>query len=69
MADGEAATAAECVTLEDMLGLVRRLDSGPVRDIELLGARHRPTASENAVVLLPSIVMSHALVAGNKRLG
>lgn len=67
--------------LEDLLALTRRLAVGPVRDLGLLGsAAHRPTASllgreaypdlhVKAAVLLESLVRSHPLVDGNKRLG
>jgi death-on-curing protein len=69
------------LTLEDILGLVRRLGAGPVRDVGLLDAavvRPRssvfgedayPTIRLKAAALLHSIVSNHALVDGNKRLG
>lgn len=71
----------EYLTLEDILGLVRRLNAGPVRDVGLLDAavvRPRssafgddayPTLHLKAAALLHSIVSSHALADGNKRLG
>lgn len=66
--------------LEDLLGLVRRLGAGPVRDLGLLdSAASRPRASAfgedayptlalKAAALLHSIARNHALVDGNKRL-
>jgi death on curing protein len=74
-------TDVEYLTLEDLLGLVRRLGVGPVRDLGLLDAasvRPRssafgedayPTLKLKAAALLHSIVTNHALVDGNKRLG
>lgn len=74
-------TEFEYLTLEDLLGLVRRLGVGPVRDLGLLDAavaRPRssafgedayPTLRLKATALLHSIVSNHALVDGNKRLG
>jgi death-on-curing protein len=74
-------TEVEYLTLEDLLGLVRRLGLGPVRDLGLLDAAvARPRSSSfgedayatvklKAAALLHSIVTSHALVDGNKRLG
>jgi death on curing protein len=71
----------EYLDLEDLLGLVRALQAGPVRDVGLLDAacaRPRSTAfghdayatlEEKAAALLHSIVRNHALVDGNKRLG
>lgn len=71
----------EYLTLEDLIGLVRRLDVGPVRDIGLLdaavarpqssafGADAYPSIELKAAALLHSIVRNHALVDGNKRLG
>lgn len=70
----------EYLDLEDLLGLVRRLGAGPVRDVGLLdaaAARPRstafgtdayPTVALKAAALLHSIVRNHALVDGNKRL-
>lgn len=74
-------TGIEYLTLEDLLGLVRRLGLGPVRDIGLLdaavarpqssafGEDAYPTVELKAAALLHSIVTNHALVDGNKRLG
>jgi death on curing protein len=74
-------TGVEYLTLEDLLGFVRRLDLGPVRDLGLLDAavaRPRssafgedayPTVELKAAALLHSIVTNHALADGNKRLG
>jgi death-on-curing protein len=67
--------------LEDLLGLVRALRTGPVRDVGLLdaaaarprstafGADAYPTLALKAAALLHSLVGNHALVDGNKRLG
>jgi death-on-curing protein len=72
---------AEYLTLEDLLGLVRRLDVGPVRDVGLLDAAvARPRSSAygtdaypslglKAAALLQSLVRNHSLADGNKRLG
>ena len=66
--------------LEDLLGLVRALGAGPVRDVGLLdsaAARPRssafgedayPTLELKAAALLHSIARNHALVDGNERL-
>lgn len=66
--------------LDDLLGLVRDLGAGPVRDLGLLdsaAARHRsrafgadayPDLATKAAALLHSIARNHALVDGNKRL-
>lgn len=74
-------TDVEFLTLEDLIGLIRRLDIGPVRDIGLLdaavmrpqssafGADAYPSLRLKAAALLDSIVRNHALVDGNKRLG
>jgi death on curing protein len=71
----------EYLNLEDILGLVRALGIGPVRDVGLLDsavARPRssafgedayPTVNLKAAALLQSLVNNHALVDGNKRLG
>jgi death-on-curing protein len=71
----------EYLDLEDLLGLVRALGTGPVRDVGLLdSAAARPrsgafgedayaTFSLKAAALLHSLVGNHALVDGNKRLG
>ena len=69
------------LTLDDLLVLVEDLEIGPVRDPGLLeSAAHRPTTTlwgreayptldEKAAALLHSVVVNHALVDGNKRLG
>jgi death on curing protein len=69
----------EYLELEDLLGFVRRLGIGPVRDIGLLDsalARPRasafgtdayPSLSLKAAALLHSLVRYHALIDGNKR--
>ena len=74
-------SGVEYLTLEDLLGLVRRLEIGPVRDLGLLdsavarpmssafGEDAYPTRTLKAAALLHSIVTNHALVDGNKRLG
>ncbi|MDQ1600804.1 MAG: death on curing protein [Actinomycetota bacterium] len=66
--------------LDDLLGLVRALGAGPVRDVGLLdaaAARPRssafgedayPDLATKAAALLHSIARNHALVDGNKRL-
>lgn len=71
----------EYLTLEDLIGLVRRLEVGPVRDVGLLdaavarprssafGADAYPSIALKAAALLHSLVRNHALVDGNKRLG
>ena len=71
----------EYLTLEDLLGFVRRLGIGPVRDLGLLdsavvrpmssafGEDAYPTLALKAAAILHSIVTNHALVDGNKRLG
>ena len=71
----------EYLDLEDLLGLVRALGAGPVRDVGLLdSAAARPqsqafgedaygTLSLKAAALLHSLVGNHSLVDGNKRLG
>ena len=73
-------THVEYLDLEDLLGLVRVLKAGPVRDIGLLdSAVGRPRSSAfgedayatlalKAAALLHSIAGNHALVDGNKRL-
>ena len=67
--------------MEDLLRLMRILGAGPVRDLGLLAAAaNRPRASAfgedaypsletRAAALLHSVVSSHPLVDGNKRLG
>ncbi|HZI97901.1 MAG TPA: type II toxin-antitoxin system death-on-curing family toxin [Actinomycetales bacterium] len=66
--------------LEDLLGLVRALGAGPIRDLGLLdSAAARPRSSAfgedayasldlKAAALLHSVARNHALVDGNKRL-
>ncbi len=70
----------EYLDLDDLLGLVRTLGVGPVRDLGLLdsaAARPRssafgedlyPTITLKAAALLHSLANNHALVDGNKRL-
>lgn len=70
----------EYLDLEDLLGLVRALKAGPVRDLGLLdsscsrprstafGADAYPRLEEKAAALLHSLARNHALVDGNKRL-
>lgn len=70
----------EYLDLDDLLGLVRILGVGPVRDIGLLdsaaarprssafGADAYPSPALKAAALLHSIARNHALVDGNKRL-
>ena len=74
-------TDVEYLSLEDLLGLVRRLEVGPVRDVGLLdaavarprssafGADAYPSLDLKAAALLHSLVRNHALADGNKRLG
>ncbi len=69
------------LSLEDLLALTRRLGIGPVRELGLLDAaiaRPRssafgtdayPTLEQKAAALLHSLVRTHPLVDGNKRLG
>ena len=71
----------EYLDVEDLLRLTRVLGAGPVRDLGLLdAAANRPRASAfgedaypttemKAAALLHSVVSSHPLVDGNKRLG
>ena len=73
----------EFLNLDDVLDLCRKLlgDPPPVRDIGLLGsavARPQttlgeedayPTITEKAAALPQSLVINHALIDGNKRLG
>ncbi|TFV74384.1 alcohol dehydrogenase [Blastococcus sp. CT_GayMR19] len=70
----------EYLDLEDLLGLVRALDTGPVRDVGLLdsaagrpragafGEDAYPTLALKAAALLHSLARNHSLVDGNKRL-
>ena len=72
---------AEYLELDDLLALVRLLNTGPIRDVGLLdsaAARPRstvfgepayPTLPLRAAALLHSLVGNHALVDGNERLG
>lgn len=65
--------------LEDLLGLVRVLNAGPVRDVGLLdsatgrprstafGEDAYPTLALKAAALLHSLARNHTLVDGNKR--
>jgi death-on-curing protein len=69
----------EYLDLEDVLGMVRYMGVGPIRDIGLLdSAVSRPrssafgvdaytTLSLKAAALLHSMTKNHALVDGNKR--
>lgn len=69
------------LTVEDLMALVEDLRVGPVRDVGLLeSAVARPrtslwggdaysTVGSKAAALLDSLVNSHALVDGSKRLG
>ncbi len=71
----------EFLDIEDLLGLVRRLGVGPVRDLGLLeaacarprasvlGVEAYPTVVEKAAALLQSLATGRPLVDGNKRLG
>lgn len=73
-------TDVEYLDLEDILGLIRTLGLGPVRDVGLLDsatARPRstafgedayPTVTLKAAALLHSLANHHALVDGNKRI-
>jgi death-on-curing protein len=70
----------EYLDLEDVLGLVRALGVGPVRDVGLLdssvarpcsstfGEDAYPSVSLKAAALLHSLTNNHALVDGNKRI-
>ncbi len=74
-------TAVEYLTVEGLLGFVRRLGLGPVRDLGLLdaavarpqssafGEDAYPTVELKAAAILHSIVTNHVLVDGNRRLG
>lgn len=74
-------TDVEYLTLGDLVGLVRRLDVGPIRDVGLLdaavarprssafGSDAYPSLALKAAALLHSLVRNHALADGNKRLG
>lgn len=70
----------EYLDLEDVVGIVRYLGVGPIRDVGLLdSAVSRPrssafgedaytTSSLKAAALLHSLTKNHALVDGNKRI-
>lgn len=70
----------EYLDLEDLLGLVRALGTGRVRDVGLLdsaasrprssafGQDAYPTLALKAASLLHSLAGNHALIDGNKRL-
>jgi death-on-curing protein len=70
----------EYLELEDVLGMIRSLGIGPVRDLGLLdSAVNRPRSSAfgedayttldlKAAALLHSLTKDHALVDGNKRI-
>jgi death on curing protein len=70
----------EYLDLDDLLGLVRALGIGPVRDVGLLDSAAARTRSSafgedaygsvdlKAAALLHSLTNNHALVDGNKRL-
>lgn len=74
-------TEVKYLNLDDLLGFVRRLGVGSVRDLGLLDASvvrpqssafgndAYPTLRLKAAALLHSLVTGHALVDGNKRLG
>ena len=74
-------TEVEYLDLEDLLGLVRALGAGPVRDVGLLdsgagragssafGEDAYGTLALKAAALLHSLGRHPALVDGNKRLG
>jgi death-on-curing protein len=73
-------TEIEYLDLEDLLGMVRALHTGPVRDVGLLAAAAGrpqssafgedayPTLALKAGALLHSLAGNHPLVDGNKRL-
>jgi death-on-curing protein len=73
-------SAVKYLDLEDLLGLVRHLGAGPVRDVGLLdsaaarprssafGADAYPSPQLKAAALMHSLARNHALVDGNKRL-
>ena len=73
-------SSATYLDLDDILGLIRLLDVGPVRDLGLIDsavARPRssafgedayPTIELKAAALLHSLAANHGLVDGNKRL-
>jgi death-on-curing protein len=73
-------TEVEYLDLDDLLGMVRGLEAGAVRDVGLLdaavgrsassafGQDAYPTLALKAASLLQSLARNHALVDGNKRL-
>jgi death-on-curing protein len=73
-------TGTEYLDLEDLLGLVRALGAGPVRDVGLLdsaagrprsslfGEGAYPTRPLKAAALLHSLARDHPRVDGNKRI-
>lgn len=73
-------TEPRFLDLEDLLGLVRALRTGPVRDVGLLdsasgrprstafGEDAYPSLALKAAALLHSLARNHSLVDGNKRL-
>jgi death-on-curing protein len=70
----------EYLDLEDLVGMIRSLGIGPVRDLGLLdsavnrprssafGEDAYPTLDLKAAALLHSLTKNHALVDGNKRI-
>ncbi len=70
----------EYLDLEDVLGIIRTMGLGPVKDIGLLdsatarpqssafGDDAYPTLSLKAAALLHSMTKNHALIDGNKRI-
>lgn len=83
MTRGADANGTDYLDLDDVVAMARRLfgDPPPIRDVGLLGsAVARPQTTlfgedayadvwSKAAALLQSIVLNHALVDGNKRLG
>lgn len=77
---GSRDRGTEFLELEDLLGLIRALGAGPVRDLGLLdSACHRPraglfgqeaypTLAAKAAAMMQTLAGNHALVDGNKRL-
>jgi len=73
-------SAFEYLDIEDVMGMIRVLGIGPVRDVGLLdSAVNRPRSSAfgedayqtidlKAAALLHSLTKNHALVDGNKRI-
>jgi len=78
---GHGGSEVEYLDLDDLLGLVRALRTGPVRDVGLLdsaAARHRshvlgqeayPTLPLKAAAVLHSLARNRPIVDGNERLG